>query len=74
MGFFWPQRLNPADNGSVRLGRLLHWAALLWAGWWLFLATLWLGGEWQEASYVALAIAALIATAGRGLRFLFAAE
>jgi len=80
MRWLWPKRklVELETTIAVRLGRMLHWAALVFAG------VLWLGefvgmvfGYWSSGEF-RLGVVALTGLAilllGRGLRYVFADE
>ncbi len=80
MNWLWPQKklVEIETTIAIRLGRVLHWAALAMVG------VLWLGefvgvifGFWSDSSFVVgIVILAGIAVflIGRGLRYIFANE
>lgn len=80
MNWLWPQKklVEIETTIAIRLGRVLHWAALAMVG------VLWLGefvgvifGFWSDSSFV-VGIIVLVGIAvfliGRGLRYIFANE
>ncbi len=77
MNFFWPTRRNPSPTALTRLGRVLHWAAIIGAAP-LVLFTAWIAiaeSRDGDLGYLALLIvAAVIYFPGRGLRYVLAAE
>jgi len=77
VNFFWPTSPNPSPTAITRLGRVLHWAAIICA------APFVIGTAWIAATesrdgdlgyLVLLIIAAVIYFPGRGLRYVLAAE
>jgi len=80
MNWLWPQKtlVEIETTIAIRFGRLLHWAALVFAG------ALWLGeftgmvfGYWHESNFVIgfVILGGVVAILiGRGLRYVFANE
>jgi hypothetical protein len=81
MNWLWPQKQTLSDietTIAIRLGRVLHWAAVAFAG------VLWLGafagiafGYWSSGQFVVGAVVlggVVIFLLGRGLRYIFANE
>lgn len=75
IGFLWPPALDVSEPGfGVRLGRLSHW---IFAGLgWLFVAVaiLNLRAETAYTPWTCAILAAFAFLAGRGIRYLLAAE
>lgn len=71
MGFFWPTDVREDVGAIGRLGRVLHWCAILLGGLfaWAFIA-----GSAPEYWWPAAALFALFAMGGRGLRYVLAGE
>ncbi len=84
MSFFWPTNLKADPGALARLGRVLHWialilaAGLIWAGWSVGVSHLeyeLLTWTWiMRAMGPWLVGAVLVAQLGRGLRYIFAGE
>lgn len=78
MSFFWPTKVHEAPGALARFGRVLHWAALAIAGAFVLglLAMILEDGlnEIYAPASLLLGLAAFFALAGRGLRYIFAAE
>ena len=81
MNWLWPQlgKLHEIETTiAIRLGRVLHWAAVVFAG------ALWLGefvgilfGYWSSSQFViglVILVGLAIFLLGRGLRYIFANE
>ena len=81
MNWLWPRKGTLRDietTIAIRLGRVLHWAAIAFAG------VLWLGeftgiafGYWSDRQFVVGAVilaGIVIVLLGRGLRYIFANE
>jgi len=81
MNWLWPQKRTLRDietTIAIRLGRVLHWAAVAFAG------VLWLGefvgivfGYWSNSQFlIGIVILAGLGVflLGRGLRYIFANE
>lgn len=77
MNFFWPARRNPTPTAITRLGRVLHWVAIICAAPFV-IGTGWIAATDSTAGdtgyLVLLIIGAVIYFPGRGLRYVLAAE
>jgi hypothetical protein len=81
MGMFWPDHIDPAPGILGRLGRFLHWVAMVIAaiivvgGIAIIIISNSPGPEWLfGGGALILGIALVVYFAGRGLRYLFAGE
>jgi hypothetical protein len=72
VGVFWPTRRNPDAGPLCRLGRLVHWAALVPAALVALIAATSVSSWFDALIYFAIAIA--IALLGRGLRYVMSGE
>lgn len=77
MNFFWPAALNPDSSTGARLGRVLHWGALLIGltpagiACVIFLSD----GDFELAAALFVGIwAVVLALIGRGPRYILSAE
>lgn len=82
MGLFWPTKLKPEANVTVRVGRVVHWLctlvsvlALLLLAYGIYYTTATDTWDYEAGNVLIVLLIVIMSFAvGRGLRYIIAAE